>query len=121
MSAEFLLKVADVLEQSAVVYDQQEAEKTASVEKARQATVKDLSEKYAAATGDELPDDVLGKLASADEGVIETARKLMEKRASDSPEKLGGSSDALSVKEPQGREAKKQAAFDRFGKFLTEG
>ena len=121
MSAEFLLKVADVLEKSAIVYDQQEAEKTASVEKARQASVKDLSEKYAAATGEELPEDVLNKLASADDGVLGTVQRLMEKKASDGPEKLGGSSDSPSTRKPLNKEEAKQAAYDKFGQFLVDG
>ena len=121
MSADFLLKVADVLEKAAAVHDLHEAEKVASAEKVRQAMVKDLSEKYAAATGDDLPEEVLNKLASADEGVLDTVQRLMEKKASDGPEKLGGSSDAPTRKAPQSREEKKQAAFDNFGRFIVEG
>jgi hypothetical protein len=121
MSAEFLLKVADVLEKSAALYDQQETEKTASVEKARQVAVKDLSEKYAAATGEELPDDVLNKLAGSDEGVLNTVQRLMEKKASEGPERLGGSGEVPTNKAPQSRAEKKQAAFDNFGRYIVEG
>lgn len=121
MSAEFLNKVADVLEKSAAVYDQQEAEKVASAEKAHKAAVQELSEKFAAATGEDLPEEVLSKLASADEGVLDTVQKLLEKKASDGPEKLGGSSESPSQKVPQSKAEKKQAAFNRFGQFLVEG
>lgn len=119
MSAEFLLKVADVLEESAKVLDAAEAEKTAAVKTARETAAKAVAAKYAEATGEELPEDVLSKLASSDDGVLSAVQKLVEKTGSSSVESMGRSSEQPATNRPVSKKEAAQAAWDNFGNFIT--
>ena len=120
MSAEFLLKVADVLDEAAKVVDSQEAEKIAAVKKARESALKIVAEKYAESTGEELPEDLLSKLASSDEDIIATVQKMVEKTASsNSVESLGRSSEQPSTRQPTNKKEAAAAAWERFGSFIN--
>jgi hypothetical protein len=114
-----LLKIASALDKVADLYDAQTAEKTASEKQTRAAKVKDLSEKYASATGEELPVDVAEKLAAGDESVLKTVEKIVEK-TSGAVESLGRSSERpdTSVK-PTTKSDRAKAAWDRMGQFLN--
>jgi hypothetical protein len=116
MSASFLTKVADVLEQLGAQLDANEAEKTAAVRKARAETAKALSTKIADLTGEDLPADVAEKLAS-DESVLSAVTKLVEK--SGSVESMGGASETPVVREPTTKKEALDAAYERFGSFIN--
>lgn len=118
MAADFLLKVADVLDQAAAFVDGQDHEKQAAVKMARDHTIKDLAAQYTAATGDDLPDDVLEKLAASDEDILTTVSKLVAK--SGAVESLGTSSDKTgSDHQPQSKAERVRAAYDNFGNFIN--
>jgi hypothetical protein len=118
MSADkFLLKVADVLEQLGAQIDANEAEKVAAVRKAREETAKSLSTKISELTGEELPADVVEKLAAADEKVISTVTRLVEKSAH--VESMGGASDELVDRQPTTKKEALDAAYNRFGTFIN--
>ena len=117
MSADFLLKVAEVLEESAKVLDAHEAEKTAAVNNAREAAAKAVAAKYAETTGEELPEDVLTKLASSDSDVLSTVQKLIEKTGA--VESMGRSSEQPATTVPSNKKEAAQAAWDTFGNFIN--
>lgn len=120
MPANFLLKVADVLEEAAKVVDSQEAEKTAAVKKARESALKIVAEKYAEATGEELPEEILNKLASSDDDIVSTVQKMVEKTASNnSVESLGRSSEQPSTRQPSNKKEAAEAAWERFGSYIN--
>lgn len=79
MSAEFLLKVAAVLEETARIIDNHETEKAAAVKTARDAALQSVSDKYTEATGEEIPAEVFHKLSSSGEDVLSTVKQLLEK------------------------------------------
>lgn len=118
MSANFLLKVADVLEKTAAYVDAHESDKTAAQRKSREEALKVVSGKYAEATGEDLPEDVLSKLASSDEEVLSTVQKMVEK-ASGVVESLGRSSDKQGSYKPATKAESLSAAWDRFGSFIV--
>jgi hypothetical protein len=119
MSAEFLLKVADVLEQAAKVLDANEAEKTAAVKQARESAARAVAAKFAEVTGEDLPGDVLTKLASSDGDVLATVQKLLDKKAEESVESMGHSSDKAASQVPVTRKDRAQAAWDNFGSYIN--
>lgn len=119
MSAEFLLKVAEVLETAAATLDAQEAEKTAAVKKARENAASAVAAKFAEATGEDLPEEVFSKLASSDENVLSTVQKLLDKKAEDSVESMGHSSDKSASHVPMTKKERRQAAWDNFGNFIN--
>ncbi len=116
--SDFMLKVADVIDKAAALLDVQESEKQTVVKTARDRTVKALAEKFAAATGDELPTEMLEKLAASDEDVLTTVSRLVEKTGGP-VESLGGSSEKTAGAQPQTKAERTQAAYDRFGSFIN--
>lgn len=119
MSADFLLKVAEVLEESAKVFDAHEAEKSAAVKNARESAAKAVAAKYTEATGEELPEDVLSKLASSDDDVLSAVQKLVEKTGSNTVESMGRSSEQSTSKPVGNKKEAAQAAWDSFGNFIN--
>jgi hypothetical protein len=118
MAPDFLFKVATVLEEAAKVIDTHTTEKTAAARDAHTRSVKELSARFAEATGGELPSDVAEKLASADKDVLATVSRLIEN--SGSPvETMGGSSEKTSGVRPLTKAERLQAAYDNFGSFIT--
>jgi len=81
MTPEMKEQVADVLEKAAAYIDAQEQEKTAAVRQERHAALDGLRGKYAAATGENISDSLLEKLANSDEDLLQ----LLEKVASKAP------------------------------------
>jgi len=119
MSAEFLLKVAAALDEIADVLDEQEREKQAVVLRSRDEALQSVASKYAAATGEELPDDVKEKLAASGEDIIATVRTMVEKTSSAAVESLGRASEKSAHLVPRTRSEAKDAAWDRFGSFIN--
>lgn len=117
MHADFLLKVADVIDQTAAFIDGQESAKQLVVKEARDSAVKAFAVKFAEATGDDLPDDVLQKLAASDEDVLTTVSRLVEKTGA--VEALGSSSDKTGSAVPQTKQERAAAAYERFGSFIN--
>lgn len=122
MSAEFLLKVATVLEETAKIIDAQEAEKTAAVKKAKDEMLKSLSDKYTESTGEELPTEVFDKLSSSGEDVLSTVKQLLDKTAgvaNPGVEVLGRSGEKTANKQPTTKKEAAQAAWDQFGQYIN--
>jgi hypothetical protein len=121
MSAEFLLKVAAVLEETAKVIDGHDVEKAAAVKTARDAAMKSVADKYTEATGEEIPPEVFDKLSSAGEDVVSTVRQLLEKTAGSTGgvESLGRSSEKSAQKQPTTKREAADAAYERFGNFIN--
>lgn len=117
MHADFLLKVADVIDQTAAFIDGQESAKQLAVKTARDSAVKAFAVKFAEATGDDLPEDVLQKLAASDEDVLTTVSRLVEKTGA--VESLGSSSDKTGSAVPQTKKERVAAAYDNFGNFIN--
>jgi len=114
-----LLKIANVLERAAALIDLHEAEKTASIQTERKGVVDALSKKYAAATGEELPQDIAEKLASGDESVLKTVQSIVEKTAG-AVESMGRSSERSDgASQPMTKQERAKAAYDRFGQFVN--
>jgi hypothetical protein len=121
MSADptFLLKVANVLEEAAKVIDSHEAEKNAAVKIAREAALKNISDRYTEATGEEIPPEVFDKISSSGEDVLSTVKHLLEKTAgSTGVESLGRSGEKSAQKQPTTKKEAAAAAYDRFGEFI---
>jgi len=89
MSSKIMRDTADVLEKMAAFVDQtaQTQQNTLQEERLRIAT--DLREKIATATGEDIPDEVLAKIASADAGVVDAFTKLAAQRYDEPPEAMG--------------------------------
>lgn len=120
MSADFLLKVASVLEEAAKVIDEHTAEKQAAVSRARDEALKGLSAKYTEATGEDMPAEVFGKLSSSTEDVLATVKQLVEKTAgSTGVDSLGRSSEKVAQRQPMTKKEAADAAWERFGSFIN--
>lgn len=119
MSSEFLLKTAAVLEAAAAVLDEQEAVKQSAVKVARESVLSALSAEYVRTTGEELPSDVLSKLAASDESVLSAVKQVFAKTAG-AVETLGGSGGPDATPKPPS--TKKEAAdnaWNKFGSFIN--
>jgi hypothetical protein len=116
--SDFLLKVAGVLDEAAKVIDGHEIEKAAAVKVAREAALKSLSDRYAEATGEDIPSEVFDKLSASGEDVLSTVKHLLEKTAGRT-ESLGRSSEKSAHKQPETKKEAAAAAWDRFGNFIN--
>jgi len=87
-----LEKVANVLDALASYIDGIEREKQAGVTAEREQLISAIGEKYAAATGEDISDDVLRKLAGSDVALLQTLDKIAETRKEDDTS-LGSPSD----------------------------
>lgn len=120
MSADFLRKVATVLDEAAKVIDGHEAEKTAAIKASREAALKSVADKYASATGEEIPSEVMSKLSSSDADVLSSVQQLLEKTAgSTDVESLGRSGEKTAQRVPTTKKEAAEAAWDRFGRFIN--
>ncbi len=120
MSADFLLKVATVLEAAAAEIEGHELEKAAAVKAARESALKSLSDKYTEATGEEIPSEVFNKLSSSGEDVLSTVKQLLDKTAGHTGvESLGRSSEKSASKQPANKKEAAAAAWDRFGSYIN--
>lgn len=111
--SQLLERVANVLEKAAEYVDAIENNRVAEVRAAKEAKIQDLSDKYAAATGEDLPDSIKEKLATSDKDVLEFLRMTVEKNAGEVPA-LGGPSNTNDSKVPTTIKEAAAAADDRF-------
>lgn len=120
MTSKFLLNVADVLEKAASYIDENEAAKAAAAAEIRSTTLKDLSEKFAATTGETLPEEIREKLSTSDESVLSTVHKMLEKTAAaGAVESLGQSSEKHASGRPLTKKEAAEAAWASFGNFIN--
>ena len=119
MSSEFLLKAAAVLDAAAEVIDAQERQTRTAVKVARDEALQSLTAQYSHLTGEDLPADVLNKLASSDESVLGAVKQVFSKTAG-AVESLGGSgAPAETPKQPTTKKEAAQLAWSNFGSFIT--
>lgn len=118
MSAEFLLKTAAVLEAAAEVFDAQEAKHAAEVKLAHENALKALTEQYSQLTGEDLPSDLISKLASSDESVLGAVKQVFTKTAG-AVESLGRSSETTVESRPTTKKEAAAAAWQRYGSFIN--
>lgn len=108
-----LAKIADVLEAAGDYIDAVEHEKTSSAAAERQAVIDVLAEKYAKATGEEMPDSIRSKLASSDKDVVGLLQSMVDKHAGEI-EPLGAPSSKDDERESLTKKEAAEAADDRF-------
>lgn len=89
MSSELMRRTADVLEKVAEYIDQEEQARQEVVRQERLKVANDLKEKVASATGEELPQEVIEKIASSDRSVVDAFTKLAERQYNEPPEEMG--------------------------------
>lgn len=117
-------QLATVLEKTADFLDAQEHEKTAATRDERHKVITAFAEKYATATGEDLSDNVINKLASSDVDLVGAFQKLASRVDADTaPEDLGEPGDMpdaepVYMTKKAEVEAQIQAADDRFLNFL---
>lgn len=108
-------KVADVLDKMADYVEAVESDAAASEDQQREGLIASIGEKYAEATGDDISDEMLKKLAQADPSLLQALEKIAETKQEDETS-LGGPSDR------RDRSAKpentKEAAQDADDSFL---
>lgn len=120
LSPDFLEKVASVLDAAAAVLDTHEAEKAAAVQQARDNALRGISDRYTAATGESMPDDIRAKLAASPEDALDSVKRLLEKTASGTDvESMGHASEKKAEARPTNKKEAAQAAWDRFGSFIN--
>jgi len=110
-------KVADVLEAAATYMDAVESEKQAEVQSAREILIADIGEKYAEATGEDITDSVLRKLANADVDLLSILEKVADV-SSDKVAELGSPSELRDSMAPMNHKEAAVAADDRFLDFV---
>lgn len=114
-------KVANLLDATATYLDEVESEKQATVRSARENLIADIGEKYAEATGEDISDDVLRKLANADVDLLSVLEKVADV-SSDKVAELGAPSDRRDLNAPTNKKEAAAAADDRFLDFvLSDG
>lgn len=112
-----LEKVANVLDALANYIDGIEREKQAGVTAEREQLIAAIGEKYAAATGEDISDDVLRKLASSDVALLHTLDKIAETRREDIS--LGSPSDQRDQNSaPESKKEAAEAADDQFVNWI---
>lgn len=124
MSSEFMRQVATVLEKVAEHLDQDEYRQQETVQTQRRQMAQTLNEKYAAVTGEELPSDVLDRIASSDANIIRAFERLTEKTAAatvsdEEPETMGESANIDNRTALPASERTKQAAVEADDRFLN--
>jgi len=110
-----LSKIAAVLDAAADHLDAIESEKKSSAMAERQSRIDDLANKYAEATGEEMPEEIRAKLAASDKAVVELLDQMVQKHASQIAP-LGG---PASERDDSGPVTTKEAADAASDRFLT--
>jgi hypothetical protein len=96
MSSELLRRTADVLEKVAEHLDAEENHRRETVQHERLQTARALTEKYASATGEELPPGTVEKLAASDADLLAIFEKIAARTdgaATGDPDNMGTPSD----------------------------
>jgi hypothetical protein len=115
-----MLKLATVLEETALVLEKQETAQLSAEKTAHETVVNQLKASYLESTGEELPEDVLQKLASADEPTLSAMRTVVAKTAEAGVARLGSSGEKTAGRaEPRNAREAAQQAYDNFGQYLS--
>jgi hypothetical protein len=96
MSSELMRQTADVLEKLAAHLDIEDQQRQETMRSERRQMAQALSEKYAAATGEELPPASIEKLAASDQDLLVIFEKIAERTGhatSSAPDDMGTPSD----------------------------
>ena len=116
MSAELLKKTANVLDLLASELDRDEVAREKVAQDERLKFAKTLGDKYATTTGEDLSDEVLLKIASADENMLDAFTRLVDRRpdfAEGSPDdmgdEVGGTDNAVVIGRTKTAQLKKAA------------
>jgi hypothetical protein len=121
MSNNALLDIADVLEKTAALIDDQLTKQAADHRRTREAAVDGLARKYAAARGEQLPSDLRQKLLTVDDDAFDAATKLASVELDEAPESMGRDSDIPdSDYTPRTKKEAAAKAYSQFGSFLTD-
>ena len=113
------LKIANVLDCMADVFDAGEAEKRAAATQQRTTQIEKLATQYREATGEDLPESMRQKLANSDEDVVSLVQK-MAARQTEHVESLGGpSSNRDGDAVPLTKKEASDAADERFLNWIT--
>ena len=121
----FYEKLATVLEKTANVLDLQTREQRSEQEAQRQQMLAVVSEKYAAATGEDLSEEVVEKLAHSDENLLAVMQKLAAQANNTEPDDMGQAVDVdndkpvYATKKAEYKAEAEQAA-DNFLNFIME-
>jgi hypothetical protein len=126
MSSELLKKTANVLEMLATQMDHEETAREKVAQDERIKFARDLGEKYTTATGEELPEEVLLKIATTDANMLDAFTSLMDKRSNfidndsvdDMGEDVGGPDNAEVVS--MTKSAQLKHAADQAGDNLVD-
>lgn len=113
-----LEKVASVLEAAADYLDALDGEKQAAVKAEREHLIAAIGEKYAEATGEDISDDVLRKLANADTDLLSAFEKFAETSYEKIAE-LGEPGDRRDFTAPVSTKEAAEAADERFLNFIV--
>jgi hypothetical protein len=112
-----LVKVAAVLEAAADHLDALEEERASAGRAERQGRIDALADKYAEATGEEMPAPLRAKLAESDKDVVELITSMATKQAS-AIEALGAPSTRSADGAPKTVKEAADQAGDRFLNWL---
>jgi len=96
MSSELMRRTAAVLEKTADYLDTEDRRQQDTIRSERRQVAQTLSEKYAAATGEELPPGSVEKLAASDKDLLAIFEKIAAKTTGTSggaPDDMGTPSD----------------------------
>lgn len=114
MSAEKLLKTAAVLEKAANYIDAVEEEKRQLETEHRRKLANVLRENYKTATGEDLSDEALDKLASSDLDVLDSFNKMSESAKASRSYDLGSAGGYNAKRKPEGIKEASDQASERF-------
>jgi hypothetical protein len=122
MSSQLMRDTADVLEKVAAYIDQDVQARHEAVQAERLRIATELREKVATATGEDLPAEVIDKIASADPSVVDAFTKLAERQYNEPPEEMGAGQnlgdDDNAV--PLTKTAQQAEAVDRQGEAFVD-
>lgn len=123
MSSELMRKTATVIEKLAEHLDQEEIRQHDTARQERMKVASALGEKYAAVTGEDLPQDVLSHIADSNEDVIKVFEKLATRIPHDTPPdnmgEGGSPDDQNTATGTSHKEREKTAAADANQRFVN--
>jgi hypothetical protein len=116
-----LTKIADVLDAMADYVEANESEKQAQVNAAKESLIVSIGEKYAAATGETISDDLLKKFSGADVPLLEAMEKVAETKKDTDQMTMGEPSEKRDFSaEPENKKEAAEIAGDRFLQWIIE-
>lgn len=116
-----LHKVADVLDAVADYVEANECEKQAHINAAKESLIVSIGEKYAAAVGEPISDDLLKKIATADISLLEVVEKVAETKRDTNQLAMGEPSDKRDFSaEPENKKEAVEMADERFLQWILE-